>query len=811
MVAVLEPPAAILPLPPGELRWRCDPASLGFASTAEVPPLAEVVGQERGLSAIDFALHIDDPDYNVYVAGPAGTGRSTAALDMVRRAAAGRPAGSDWCYLHSFDDPYRPVAVELPAGKGHGLADDLDELVARCRTDIPKAFAGPEYERRKAEGLRKTATERDALLQELAAYANGLGFALEATPLGFVTGPLVQGEPLSPQAFALLTDERKREIAAASEQVRAKVDEAVHTLRQLDREAHEALHAVDREVALFACGHLIDTLRAKYAAQPLVARHLDAVREDIVHHLDEFRASEEPGPQQAFAGAPAWTRYGANVLVGGDPAAGAPVVFEPNPTYANLVGRIDYRATLGAMLTDFRYVRAGALHRANGGFLVVQARDLLTSPYSYDGLKRALRDREIRIENPIDQLLGFAAAALKPEPVPLRVRVLVIGDLLTYMLLRRFDEDFAKLFKIKAEFTPFMDRTGESARTYAAFVAKTVRDRGLAPFSADAVARIVEEGARLAGHRQRLGARFSRIEEIVVESAELARRAEAAVVGANEVVRAIAARRHRGDLLEEELQRMIDEGTIAIDVRSEVVGQVNGLSIIDLGDHVFARPSRITARTGPGFEGVVDIEREVELSAPTHSKGVLILAGYLLGTYGQRHPLALSARLTFEQSYGGVEGDSASCAELYAVLSALAGAPVRQGIAVTGSVDQRGDVQAVGGVNEKIEGHFAVCAAQGLTGGQGVVIPKANVRHLMLDDGVVDAVAAGRFRIWAIDHVDEGIEVLTGVRAGTARPDGTFADDTIHGRVQAKLGEYAQRLAEHARAALRPSNGPVRR
>ncbi len=794
--------SAAAALRPEDLRSRCDPATLGIRSTDDVPPLEGVRGQQRAIDAIELGLHIEDPDHNVYVAGPSGTGRNTAVLDLLRAAAAARPAASDWCYLHSFEDPYRPIAVELPAGKGRELAADLDELVVRCRTDIPKLFDGAEYERRKTEGLRTVSEKRDGLVEDLKRQANALGFGIEQTPMGILTIPLLDGKPIGPDAFALLGDERKMRIASASAELRDKVDAAVRSLRQLDREAHEAVHAVDRDVALFAVGHVIDALRAKYEKQPAIVRHLDAIREDIVEHVDEFRQPDD-ADSQIFAGPRAWTRYGANVLVASDPSDGAPVVSEPNPTHANLVGRVEHRATFGGMQTDFRYIRPGALHRANGGFLVIQARDLLTSPYSYEGLKRALRDREVRIEDPIDQLLGIPTATLKPAPVPIRVRVVLIGDLLTYSLLRRFDEEFTKLFKIKAEFTPFMERTPDGVRTYAAFVAKTVKERGLVAFSAAAVARIVEEGSRLVSHRSRLAARFSQIEDIVVEAAVVAKRAGAAIVRAEDVGAAIAARRHRSDLLEQELERMIEEGTLHVETASAVPGQVNGLAVFDLVDYAFARPSRITARTGPGLDGVVDIEREVELSGPTHSKGVLILAGYILGKYGGSQPLALSARLAFEQSYAGVEGDSASSAELYAILSSLADAPVRQGIAVTGSVDQRGVIQAIGGVNEKVEGHFAVCKAAGLSGDQGVIIPRANVRHLMLDDEVVAAVGAGRFNVWAIDDVDEGIELLTGVPAGAMGTDGAYPAGTIHARVHARLEEYATRLAEHARSALR--------
>lgn len=807
MSATLARSPVVTPLAPEQLRWRCDPATLGFRTTSEVAPLDRVVGQDRGLAAIDLALDIDDPEYNVFVAGPSGTGRNSAVLDLVRRTAARRPTGEDLCYLHSFKDPYRPVVLALPAGTGATLARDLDDLVARCRTDLPKMFEGPEYEQRRARALAKTNEQRERLMRELAALAEELGFAIELGPLGIMSTPLVDGKPLTPEGFELQPDTRKQEIATGAATLKSKIDAAVAALRTLDREGHQALHAVDREIALFAVGHLLEALRAKYAAYAPIVSHLDAVQNDIVEHLYEFRSVDEPQSDGPFDGPKPWTRYGVNVLVAREAGSGAPVECEPNPMHMNLVGRVDYRASIGAMHTDFRYIRPGALHRANGGYLVMQARDLLTSPYSYEALKRALRDHEIRIENPIEQYVGFPAATLKPEPAPLRVRVVLIGDLLTYRLLRTFDPDFERLFKIKAEFTPFIDRTPEALRSYAAFVAKSARDRGLRPFSAEAVARVIEEGARLVAHRERLASRLGVVEELLVEAADRARRSGVDTVRALDVREAVAERRRRANLLEDELQRAIVEGTVTIDTRTKVVGQVNALSVIDLGDYAFARPSRITARTGPGADGVVDIEREVELSGPTHSKGVLILAGYLLGAYGQRHPLALSAHLTFEQSYGGVEGDSTSSSELLAILSSLADVPIDQAIAVTGSVDQRGHIQAVGGVNEKIEGHFAVCRAQGLTGTQGVVIPAANLRHLMLEDEVSDAVSAGRFHIWAVTGIDEAIELLTGLAPGEVQSDGSYPEGTFHARVHTKLATYAKLLADYARSAVR---SPVR-
>ena len=671
------------PLALQDLRWRCDAATLGFETTDDVRPLDGFVGQERAVSAIELAIRIGAPDYNVFVAGAAGTGRTSVTAHLVRKAAAARPASSDWCYLHNFREPDRPIAVGLPAGKGRELAADLDELIEQCRADPP---------------------------------------------------------------------------------TRATV------------------------------GTRLETLRGKYASIPGVIRHVDAIQEELIKRVLP----------------PSWALFGANVFVRQDPAAGAPLVFEANPTFPNLVGRIDYSPSPAGMDTDFRNIRAGAIQRANGGYLVMNARDLLANQSAYDALKRALREGAVTVESSPDQNAALPVATLRPEPVPLQIRVVLIGDAGLYTLLRDRDEDFGRLFKIKAEFTALMDRTAPAIQAYASFIARSIRTQGLLRFSADAVARVIEEGARLAEDRNRLTARFGVVEELLVESHAAACARAEKTVRAVDVAGALDARGRRSDLIEEELQRLIDEGVIAIETDSKIVGQVNGLAVRELGDYTFARPTRITVRTGPGFEGVLDIERQTHLSGPSHTKGVLTLEGYLLGKYGQRKPLALTARLTFEQTYGGVDGDSASSPELYAVLSSLANLPIDQGIAVTGSVDQRGDIQAIGGVNEKVEGHFVVCRARGLTGRQGVIIPKANVRNLMLDPEVIDAVAAKKFHVWAVTSIDEGIELLTGVPAGEARNDGSYPPDSVHGRVQARLAAYAEDLERYARPSQPSPNGRSR-
>jgi predicted ATP-dependent protease len=791
----------IAPLPLDRLRWRCDPGQLGFETTDEVQPLDGIVGQDRGLGAIELALSLETPGYNLYVAGPTGSGRTSTVRSQVRRVAAGRAAPPDWCYLHNFRDPYQPKAVALLTGQGPELARDMERFVAACRQEIPKAFESEQYEQRRSAILISLQQHRDVVLDELRPAAEGLGFVVQLTPMGIVSMPAVApGVPLNPEAFDHLSEEQKAQIRTRGQQLQERMEEALRALRRIEREGHEELHALEREAALFAIGHTLDALRAKYRGQPMVVEYLSDVQADLLDHVDDFRAGDAD-PSQPPGRPRAYERYRVNVLVSVAPGNGAPVVFEPNPTYYNLLGRIDYHLTFSALQTDLTLIKPGALHRANGGFLVLQARDLFLSPFAWDVLKRSLRDEQVRVENLGEQLSILPTASLKPEPVPLSVKVILIGDLTTYMLLYRLDEDFRKLFKVKAQFAPAMDRSPESIRAYAAFVSSQVHDHNLAPFGKDAVARVIEYGARLVDHQDRLATRFNIVAELVVEAAYMARRAGVAQVAAEHVDLAFAQRAYRGNLLEEEIQRLIAEGTIAIETRSHRVGQVNGLSVLDLGDYAFARPSKITARTGLGSDGVVNIEREVDLSGPTHAKGILILTGYLLGKYAQAHPLALSARLTFEQVYDEVDGDSASSAELYALLSSLSGLPIKQGIAVTGSVDQGGQIQAVGGVTTKIEGFFAVCQAQGLTGEQGVIVPEANVRHLMLKPEVTEAVRRGQFRVWAIRSVDEGIELLTGTPAGERQADGAYPEGTVHHLVQKRLAMQARQLAAYGERA----------
>jgi len=770
-------------LAPEALRWRCDPASLGFNLSDEIPPLAHTAGQARGLDAINLGLAIENDGFNIYVAGDAGSGRTTAARRLIADVATKRSAPPDWVYLHNFHLPNEPVAVELAPGAGPGLAHDLEELIADLRRALPRVFEAEDYQQRRTDVTRALDAQRDALFADLRSTAERLGFAIEVTPMGVASVPLLEpGKPISPEAFELLPESKKADIRASGQELARAVEEVTRTVGRAERATREQLESLDRDAVGFAIGHLISALQARYASAPAVLQHLESVQADLVSRAEDFRSSETPPTDDSF------DRYRANVLVTHDATTGAPVIFEPNPTYYNLVGRVSYRPSVGGMSTDFRLVQPGALHRASGGYLILQARDVLLNPFAWDALKRALRDHELRIENLGEQMGAFPTVTLKPAPIPLQVKVFLIGDAQTYMLLYQLDPDFHDLFKIKAQFGPTMPRSAETVRAYASFVTAHVQERKLLPFANDAVARIVEHGARLAEHQQRLVTRFEAIGDLLVEADQVARRATADHVRAEHVDTALENRDHRLNLVEEQIQVEIEEETLSIDTHSAVVGQVNGLSVMELGDYAFSRPSRITARIGMGDEGVIDVEREIKMSGPSHSKGVMILTGYLLDRYAHDLPLALSARLTFEQVYGEVDGDSASSTELYALLSALADAPIHQGIAVTGSVNQLGQVQAIGGVNLKIEGFFAVCNAQGLDGSQGVIIPATNVRHLMLKQDVVEAVEAGQFHVWAVRTIDDGLALLTGIPA-----------DRVHSLVQKRLQDLGSRLV-HFRA-----------
>ncbi|HSD59530.1 MAG TPA: AAA family ATPase [Burkholderiales bacterium] len=786
----------IRPLEPEKLLRRCDPSSFGFATTDELEDLQEVLGQERAVEAVRFGIGIRRDGYNLYVLGPTGTGKKAFVRRLLESRAPGEPRPDDWCYVHNFEQPHRPRALRLPPGRGAKLKADMQQLVEELRAAIPAVFESDEY-RARAEHVDGEFSERqEKAFGELGQEAAGHGIALLHTPSGFSFAPTRNGEVISPDDYAKLPEEERARIVAVVAELEEKLQKLIRQVPRWRKERRERIKTLNREMTMLAVGHLIDELKEEYAGLDSVCAYLDAVREDVLENIDEFR---KPVEGQAAAGGalaeePASARrYRANLLVGDGAGAGAPVVFEDNPNYNNLIGRVEHVAQFGALMTDFTLIKAGALHRANGGYLLLDAYKLLTQPFAWDALKRALNSKELRMDSLGQMLSLVSTVSLEPEPIPLDLKVILFGERLWYYLLHAYDPEFGELFKVGADFDDRVERDEASHMAYARLVATIAREEELRPFDRGAVARVVEHGARLVGDAGKLTTHMQSIVDLLRESDHFATETGHGAVAAADVQRAIAAQIRRADRVRERVHEAILRGVVFIDTAGERAGQVNGLSVFELGGFAFAQPSRITATTRLGEGEVVDIEREVDLSGSIHSKGVLILSSFLAARYSRNRPLALSASLTFEQNYGGVEGDSASVAELAALLSSLADVPIRQTLAVTGSVNQHGEVQPIGAVNEKIEGFFDICRARGLDGSQGVLIPASNVQHLMLREDVVEAVRAGMFAVYPVQTVDQALELLTGFAAGEPDAAGNYPTGSVNQRVVARLAELMAR------------------
>ena len=773
-------------LPAAQLRVVCDPDSLGFETTAQLGQLEKAVGQERALAAIDLGLDIRTQGYNIFAVGPTGTGRMTAVLSRAKEAAARQPTPPDWCYVYNFDEARRPVALRLPPGSGNAFANEIDELIQTCRQEVPRAFESDAYEHRKEERIGDVQAKRDQVLRALDQEARAEGLMIQATPMGIITVPLLKGKPMAREQFEELPEEEKESFSKRMEDFRERIAEGLAQARQLEKEAKRLIEELDAGIAMMTIGHRFDDLKAKYQGQSGVIAHLDRMAKDIVEHLDEFRQTEQQAEGQQ-EGMP--SRYRVNVLVT-NRDGGAPVIQEESPTYYNLMGKLEYRPVAGGAITDFTLVKPGAFHRANGGYLILRVLDVLLNPFAWEALKRTLRGREAVIENIGEQFTPIPAATLIPQPIPLDLKVILVGSSYLYFLLYHLDEDFGKLFKVKADFDVDMAASAEANRQYAEYMATHSRENRLREVRKDAAAALIEFGMRMASDQEKLSTRFAAIADMLTEADYWAGKAGSDVITADHVQQALEQREYRSRRIADRLFEFIRRGDLIVDVSGAVVGQVNGLAVMDMGDYAFGRPSRITARITPGRAGLINIEREARLGGDILHKAVMILTGYLAGTYATEAPLSLTASLSFEQSYDMVEGDSASCAELYTILSALADAPIQQGIAVTGSMDQSGNVQPIGGANQKIEGFYATCKLKGITGKQGVIIPRQNVKNLMLNPEVVEAVKAGQFHVWAVSNIAEGIEILTGVAAGSPQEP-----DTIHGRAATKLRKFAEALA----------------
>jgi lon-related putative ATP-dependent protease len=786
-----------------KLRRICDPQKLGCETTEEMEPLETIIGQQRAVRALDFGLGIKELGFNIYVAGPPGTGKTTAVERFLEEIAKGKAVPPDWCYVNNFRDPYRPKALRLPPGRGREFQKDMKNLVDGVRREIPRVFESDEYAAKREETVQGFQRQRQELLSQMGDKSQEEGFLLQMSPMGLLIIPVMEGKPLSEEEFRALSPEVREDLQQKREGLQEELKRAMRQVRGLEKKASEELQKLDQEVALYTVAPSVSELVEKYEGLPEVVAYLKEVRDDIVENLSQFRgeAEAQPTPTLPVPGASElpFRKYEVNVVVDNSELEGAPVVMELNPTYNNLFGRIEKEAQFGALITDFTMIREGSLHRANGGYLVLPAEELLRNLFSWDSLKRALRHKEIAVEEAGERLGFITTKSLRPVPIPLDAKIVLIGQPVLYYLLYNLDEDFSELFKVKADFDTRMDRTDGNIRDYAAFVCTLCCEEGLKHLDASALAKLIEHSSRLAEDQEKLTARFGEISDIIREAGFYATQENSSYVTAAHVQKAIEEKFYRSNLVQERVSEMIERGTIMIDAVGEEVGQVNGLSVSSLGDISFGQPSRITASIGLGREGLIDIEREAKLGGPIHTKGVMILSGYLTEKYAQDKPLSLSARLVFEQSYSGVEGDSASSTELYALLSSLSGLPIKQGTAVTGSINQKGEVQAIGGVNEKVEGFFETCKAKGLTGEQGVLIPESNVQNLMLKEEVVEAVKEGKFHIWSVKNVDEGIEILTGVKAGDRQEDGTFEENSVNDRVDKRLQELAEKMRDFAK------------
>jgi len=786
-------------LSPDDLYRRCDPKMFPFGTTADLPPLEGIIGQKRALDAIDFGLNLQSTGFNIYVLGDSGTGKTSAIRSFISKKAETEIVPPDWCYVFNFNDTADPIAIRLEPGRGVEFQKDMQELIARLKVEIPKVYESKEYKRQKNATTEELQKKQKEIFESIEREAESRGFRIKTTMGGFSLVAIGKAnEPMTEEEFNTLDQEQKDALRENGKYIQEKLDDAMRTLKKEEKAAGEKMNELERNAALSILGHLVEDIKSKYANNERLLAYLDAAQEDILANIEDFKSSSEETPAAPLPflkmqkQEPDFTRYSVNALVNNGNRKGAPCIFESNPTYNNLFGRVEHKLQFGAAVTDFTMIKAGSLHKANGGYFVVNALDLLRNLFSYDALKRAIRNAEVKIEDVWEQYRSVTTATMRPEPIPLDVKVILIGSPEIYYLLYGLDEEYREFFKVKADFDNRMERTDENLLKYAAFVSTKASEEHLLPFDASGVARVAEYGSRLAEHQEKLSSKFSDVSNLIRESHYWAKKMDADVVSGAHVEKALDEKIYRHSRIEDRMREVMAEGTLIVETSGEKAGQVNGLAIVDMGDYSFGKPSRITAAVYAGKSGVVNIERETKLSGKIHEKAVLILSNYLGRKYAARKPISLSASITFEQLYGMIEGDSATCAELYALLSAIAGVPVRQSVAVTGSMDQNGDVQPIGGVNEKIEGFFDLCLLRGLSGEQAVLIPRRNARNLMLKKEVVEAVREGKFKIHAIDRVEEGVEVLMGILPGEAGENGKYPAGTLNRLVEDRLTELRE-------------------
>lgn len=787
---------AIKSLKANELKKVLHIDALGIKNTMKLKPLEDIIGQDRAIRAIQLALEMDFSGYNIFVTGRAGTGRTTIVQDLLQKFARTKPAPDDWCFVYNFDEPDSPQALSLPCGKACQFQKDMDQLINTLKTEIQRVFSSKNYEDQKLSILNRQNERKRKLLEELNQEARNLQLQIQSTPTGFQTVVLKGDKPLSSEDYERLSEEDKQNINERIQSMENKISQTVRALARMDRETQSRISQLDQQVANYVVQQYMDEIKEKYKDLEQVLSYLEKVRQDVISNIDDFLGDgekEEARPFDKEMKKNQLKRYEVNVVVDNSQLKGAPVIYEPNPTYNNLFGRIEKYSVYGALVTDFTMIKAGSLLKANGGYLITDALQIIRNPFVYDALKRAIRNQEIRIED-VSELYGISpASSLKPEAIPLNLKIVLIGRTSLYNLLQAYDEDFSRIFKVRADFDSETDSSKQTAYQYAQFIKKVVDEENLIPFDSSAIQEIITYGHRLVEDQEKLSLQFGALTRIIRETNYWARKDGNKAAKDDHVKKAIAEYEYRHSLAEEKIQEAIQRDIFKIITDGEHVGQINGLAVYQTGDYVFARPHRITAKTYIGNENVVHIERKAHLSGKIHDKGVYVLSGFFNWKFGEYIPLSFSASLAFEQSYSTIDGDSASSTELYALISSLSGIPIKQGIAVTGSVNQNGEVQAIGGVNQKIEGYFKVCQAKGLNGDQGVIIPRSNIEHLMLKDEVIEAVKKGKFNIWAIDTIEDGLKILTGKRAGKRNKQGKFPKGSVYHQVEETLREFTRR------------------
>nr|WP_083101380.1 ATP-binding protein [Pseudophaeobacter leonis] len=803
-------------LPTDKLRQRCDPASLPFASTKDLAEHSELIGQARALDAICLSSKITHRDFNLFVLGPTGTGRHTAVLKLLSDQAATRELPPDWAYVNNFEAAHKPKALRLPPGTALTVKHTMQNLIDDLGSDIPALFESEEYQTQRRAIEQELGEAQAAAMAAFADRAKAEDIALLRTPMGFLLTAIRDGKPVKAEDYQKLSEDEQAQIDEKIARLQEDLAAVLGQEPKLEKEHRKRVERLNAAMAERAVSARVAEVEADLQAIEVVAEYLETVREDIISNAELFlqaaaEQSDGPFPQaiRKYHREPEFERYVVNVMVSQDreARAGAPVETEDLPTLDRVTGRIEHVSHMGSLMTNFSMIRPGALHRANGGYLVMDARRVLSEPYAWDALKRCLKNQAITITSMAERLSLISTTSLEPDPIPLDLRVVLVGDSRLYALLVLLDPEFSELFKLQADFEDVVDRTEDNLVLFARLVGSFALREGLRPMTAAGVARLLDEATRLADDSQKLSLRLGALSDFICEADHYATGRGSEFIDDGDIDRAVVEKDRRASRIKDRMQEAITRKTVLIDTDGAKTGQINGLAVIGLGDYRFGRPSRITARVRMGAGKLVDIEREVELGGPLHSKGVMILAGYLTSTYALDVPFSLHASLVFEQSYGGIDGDSASSAELYALLSALSGLPIRQGLAVTGSVNQTGEVQAIGGVNEKIEGFFETCVARGLTGDQGVLIPKSNIEHLMLRSNVVEAAEAGKFRVIPVETIDQGIAILTGTEAGIRDKDGCFPEGSVNALVEDRLRGFAETRKAFARPAKSDEDG----